>query len=174
MNDSVSSGDAGALLISELVRAFGSAKELAERALAQLDDEQWYEALDPLSNPPSVMVRHVAGNLRSRWREFLTTDGEKSDRDRDGEFTPSRHSVAEMMREWEQGFATVFDTLAGLKPTDLSRTVTINGKSLLALTAMLNSYGHTSQHVGQIVMLAKHLRGGEWETLSIPRAKPGR
>lgn len=171
MNDSGSATDIGVATIAEFVRGYRSQKGLAEGALEQLDDAEWHQALDPESNSVSVIVRHVAGNLRSRFTDFLTTDGEKPDRNRDGEFDRVKLTVPAMMAEWEQGFGVVMDALAGLSPDDLSRTVTIRGEPYTVLGAVTRNYAHTAQHVGQIVMLAKHLRGERWRTLSIPRKR---
>lgn len=161
----------GPELISALTRGYRADKQLAERALAQLEEADWHVALDSESNPVSVLVRHIAGNLRSRWTDFLTSDGEKPTRDRDHEFERVELSVDEMMAEWEAGYQALFDTLESLTPEDLTRTVTIRGEPHGVIQAMLRNYAHTAQHVGQIVMLAKHLAGDRWQTLSIPRQR---
>lgn len=163
--------DVGSELIAALIRGYRADKQLAERALAQLEEADWHVALDSESNPVSVLVRHIAGNLRSRWTDFLTTDGEKPTRDRDHEFERVELSVDEMMAEWEAGYQALFDTLESLTPEDLTRTVTIRGEPHGVIQAMLRNYAHTAQHVGQIVMLAKHLAGDRWQTLSIPRQR---
>ena len=140
-------------------------------ALAQLDEAEWHVPLDEESNPVSVIVRHVAGNLRSRFTDFLTTDGEKPDRDRDGEFELTQLPVPSLLAEWQEGFRILLDTLGALTPADLNRTVYIRGEPHTALSALTRNYAHTSHHVGQIVLLAKHLRGERWRTLSIPRTR---
>lgn len=162
----------GGLLIQELRNGYMTDKRLAEGALEQLDEGEWHEVLDAESNSVAVIVRHVAGNLRSRFRDFLTSDGEKPDRNRDGEFEPSGLSPKEIMAEWQEGFDTLFGAIDALGPGDLARTITIRGQPHTVLKALLRNYSHTAQHVGQIVMLAKHLRGERWLTLSIPRSRP--
>lgn len=162
----------GAALLAELKHGFEQARQLAEGALAQLkDDGEWYVTLDPEANSIAVLVRHVAGNLRSRWSDLLTSDGEKPTRDRDGEFEARRRPVEEMRQGWNQGFATVLATLDGLTPADMTKVITLRGQPLSVTSAALRSLAHTSQHVGQIVLLAKHLRGEEWRTLSIPKRR---
>jgi len=159
------------LVIEELMLSYKANKQLADRALDQLDENEWHTALDPESNPVAVIVRHVTGNLRSRWTDLLTSDGEKPSRDRDGEFEESDQSVAEMRAAWDAAFELVDSTLATLKPDDLTRTITIRGEPLSVLNATVRNLTHTAQHVGQIVLLAKHLRGEKWRTLSIPRTR---
>jgi hypothetical protein len=162
----------GAELIDELRRGFQGAQKLAEGALAQLEDEgEWSVTLDPEANSVAVLVRHVAGNLKSRWADLLTTDGEKPTRDRDGEFEAQRLPVEQMRQEWNEGFATVYGTLDSLTPADMLTVVTLRGQPLSVTAATLRSLAHTSQHVGQIVLLAKHLRSAEWRTLSIPKRR---
>jgi hypothetical protein len=149
---------------------FRSTKALAERAMAQLDDERFFRKLDAESNSVALVVKHVAGNLRSRWTDFLTTDGEKPDRRRDGEFeTESADSRASLTACWERGWATLFATLEALGPGDLSRTVTIRGEPHAVVEAIERQRTHYAVHVGQIVFLAKHLAGPAWTSLSVPR-----
>ncbi len=169
MTDTAKQTDVGATLIAEIERGYRAQKSQAERALAQLEPADWHRVIDEGSNSVAVIVRHLAGNLRSRWRDFLTSDGEKADRRRDDEFEADDHDVGSMLAEWEAGFAEVFSALASLKPADLSRTITIRGQELGVIAAMLRNYEHTGHHVGQIVMLAKHWRGPEWQTISIPK-----
>lgn len=159
----------GTLFLAEIERGYHAQKSLAERALDQLEPEDWHRVLDDGSNSVAVIVRHLAGNLRSRWRDFLTSDGEKADRQRDDEFEEGDHTVPSMLAEWEVGFSEVYGTLAGMTPADLNRTITIRGEELNVVRAMLRNLEHTSHHVGQIVMLAKHWRGDQWRTLSIPK-----
>lgn len=165
--------DVGATLIAELIRGFEHQKELAERALAQLEASQWTDTLDPEANSIAVLVRHLAGNLTSRWTDFLTSDGEKASRDRDGEFEAAQPNPERLLSEWNDAFAILFATLRELTPDDLGRTVTIRGEPHGVIRAILRNYDHTAHHVGQIVMLAKHWREGRWQTLSIPRKRPG-
>ena len=163
----------GGLFLAGVEAGYRAQKTLAERALAQLTDEDWHRAIDADSNSVAVIVRHVAGNLRSRWRDFLTADGEKSDRRRDDEFEPGHQTVAVMLEEWEAGFREVFGALANMTPADLTRTVTIRGAEIGVVDAVLRNLEHTSQHVGQVVLLAKHWRGSEWVTLSVPKRRAG-
>lgn len=151
------------------LETFRAQKSLAERATAQLSDDEFFRALDPLSNSVGVIVKHTAGNLRSRWRDFLTSDGEKPERDRDGEFELEGESREALMRVWETGWQTLFDTLAALRPEELLAQITIRGQPHTALEAITRALAHAAQHSGQIVQLAKHWRGEAWETLSIPR-----
>jgi hypothetical protein len=164
----------GTIVLEDTALTFHRQKELAERAMAQIDDDQFFRAIDAESNSVAVIVKHVGGNLRSRWTDFLTTDGEKPDRDRDSEFvvTDSANRAA-IMATWSSGWETLFATFATLQPADLASTVTIRGERMTAVAAMYRSLAHVSQHVGQIVFLAKHLRSSSWKTLSIPRGQSG-
>jgi hypothetical protein len=157
--------------IDEAVRAFHSYKSLADKAMAQITDEQFFQAIDEESNPVAAIVKHIGGNLRSRWTEFLTTDGEKADRHRDSEFEPGKDTRQSLMELWETGWSTLFATLDSLRPDDLSAVVKIRGEDHTVVKALNRSLAHTASHVGQIVFLAKHLRAKEWKTLSIPRNK---
>ena len=164
---------AGSLLLSETVDAFRQRKALAERALAQLDPDEWGHRLDPESNSVAIIVRHLAGNMRSRWREFLTSDGEKPERDRDAEFEPDDADLdpEALMAEWDEGWRVALDAIGALRPEDMTRTITIRGRPQTVAAALLRQLTHYAEHVGQIVLLAKHLRGERWETLSIPRTR---
>ena len=147
-------------------------KDLGEKAMAQLaDDAEFFRTLDPESNSVAVIVRHVSGNMRSRWTDFLTTDGEKPDRRRDEEFE-MREGLgrADVLRWWEEGWSVLFAALDALGEDDLGRTVTIRGEPHTVVQAIQRQVAHYASHVGQIVFLAKHLRGAAWRTLSIPRA----
>jgi Protein of unknown function (DUF1572) len=146
-------------------------KALADDALAQVADDALDRALDAESNSLSVLVRHVAGNLRSRWTDFLTSDGEKPDRNRDGEFEAAARTRAELLADWEGGWGRAFRALEALTPPDLGRTVRIRGEELSVVQAIERQVAHSAYHVGQIVFLAKHLRSGEWRSLSIPRGQ---
>jgi len=146
-------------------------KALAEGALAQVNDEALDHALDPESNSLSVLVRHIAGNMRSRWTDFFTTDGEKPDRNRDAEFEAAALSRAELLAEWEDGWRRLLEVLEALDADDLGRRVTLRGEEMAALEAIDRALVHYSYHVGQIVLLAKHLRREEWRSLSIPRRR---
>jgi len=140
--------------------------------MAQLRDEDFFVTLDPESNSVAVLVKHLAGNMRSRFTDFLTTDGEKPDRFRDREFelTPAI-TRADVMKRWEEGWSCVFAAIDALKPEDVTHTVTIRGEPHTVLQAINRQIAHYAQHIGQMVFLAKHLRSSEWKTLSIPRGK---
>ena len=155
--------------LTTVTATFRAQKKLADEAIAQLEEGAFFATLDPLSNPIAVIVKHMAGNLRSRWRDFLTSDGEKPDRHREGEFVLASEGMAELLQEWEAGWQTLFDTLETLAPDDLLREVTIRGRACTAVEALERSLAHAAQHTGQIVLLAKHWRGDAWQTLSIPR-----
>lgn len=156
----------------EVRRSFRGYKRLGDGGLAQLSDQDFFHAPDSESNSVAAIVKHIAGNLRSRWLDFLTTDGEKPDRHRDQEFIIEPGLTRqELMRRWEESFKIVFDTIASLTPEDFSRTVAIRGEPHTILQAMNRSLMHTAYHVGQILFLGKHLRGAEWTMLSIPKGK---
>jgi Protein of unknown function (DUF1572) len=145
-------------------------KTLADRAIAQVADEDLFATLDPESNSVAILMRHVGGNLRSRFRDFLTADGEKPDRDRDSEFTvPEGTTRGDLLAVWEVGWTTLLDSVDALLPADLEKTVTIRGEPHSLVQALERALAHLAYHVGQIVLLAKHLRGADWQTLSVPR-----
>ncbi len=158
--------------LPECTALFQKQKGLAERAMSQVSDQDMFAALDAEANSIAVIVRHLHGNMRSRWTDFLTADGEKADRNRDTEFElPPSLTRAEVMGAWEQGWGYLFAALARLAPEDLDRTVTIRSQPLSVMSAILRQLDHYGQHVGQIVLLAKHSRGSAWQSLSIPRGK---
>ncbi|HWY58462.1 MAG TPA: DUF1572 family protein [Terriglobales bacterium] len=158
--------------LDEVRRQFRGHKRLAEGAMAQLKDEELFTTLDPESNSVAILVKHLGGNMRSRFTDFLTTDGEKPGRNRDQEFEmTSATTRADVMRWWEEGWARVFAAIEALKPEDVMRTVTIRGEPHTVMQAINRQIAHYAQHTGQIVFLAKHFRSGEWKTLSVPRGK---
>jgi uncharacterized protein DUF1572 len=158
--------------LGEARRQLRGYKRLGEGALSQLQDEEFLSALDAEANSLAVLVKHLAGNMRSRFRDFLTSDGEKPDRHRDQEFELGPGTTRdEVMRWWEEGWAVVFSALEGLKPEDLELTVYIRKEPHSVLQAINRQLAHYAYHVGQIVLLAKHFRGAEWKSLSIPRGK---
>ncbi len=149
--------------LDEVRRSFRGYKRLADGGLAQLTDPEFFKAPDTESNCAAQLVKHMAGNLRSRWLDFLTTDGEKPDRNRDQEFVLKEADTrADLMRRWEESFKIVFDMVASLKPEDFVKTVTIRGEPHTILQAINRSLMHTAYHVGQILYVGKHLRGDEW------------
>jgi Protein of unknown function (DUF1572) len=164
--------DMAAHYLEEARRQLRGHKRMGEGAMAQLRDEDFFVALDEESNSVAVLVKHLAGNMRSRFTDFLTTDGEKPDRFRDREFELGTATTrAEVMKWWEEGWRCVLGAVEALKPEDVSRTVTIRGEPHTVLQAINRQIAHYAQHLGQIVFLAKHLRASEWKTLSIPRGK---
>ncbi len=147
-------------------------KRLAEGAMAQLKDNELFLALDPESNSIAVIVKHMAGNMHSRFTDFLTTDGEKPDRFRDQEFElGSATTRADLSQWWDDGWERVFAAIDALKPEDVMRPITIRGEPHTALQAINRQIAHYAYHTGQIVFMAKHIRSGKWKNLSIPRGK---
>ena len=158
--------------LDEAFRAFRGYKRMADGALSQLDDREFFHVPDTESNSVALIVKHMAGNLRSRWTDFLASDGEKPDRDRDQEFILTAADTRDdLMRRWEHSWETVLNTLKSLQPEDVARTVYIRRETHTVLQATNRSMLHTAYHVGQILFLGKHLRGAQWKTLSIPRGK---
>lgn len=158
--------------LEEARRQLRGHKRMGEGAMTQLRDEDFFVTLDPESNSIAILVKHLAGNMRSRFTDFLTTDGEKPDRFRDREFeVTSTTTRADVMKWWEEGWACVFGAVDPLQPEDVTRTVTIRGEGHTVLQAINRQIAHYAQHIGQIVFLAKHLKSSEWKTLSIPRGK---
>ena len=155
--------------ITGAIASFQANKGWADKAIAQLPDDKLHIALDANTNSIAVIMKHVAGNLLSRWTDFLTTDGEKPDRDRDSEFFDTFGSRAELLEYWERGWARLFTTLRGLTMADLERTVTIRGEPHSVPLAVERSLGHACYHIGQIVQLARHFAGADWQTLTIPK-----
>ena len=159
-------------VLEDAVVQFQTLKKMADRAIAQVDDEQFFTVLDPESNSIAIIVKHIAGNQRSRWTEFLNSDGEKPDRNRDAEFeTDNKATREDLLRRWEEGWACLWEAVRPLEPRDLMRTVKIRGEDYTVLMAINRQLTHYAAHIGQIVFLAKHFRSGEWRTLSIPRAR---
>jgi hypothetical protein len=154
---------------SEAKAAFEYNKDLAERAVAQLTDEQLHKPLHSETNNVAVIMKHVAGNLLSRWTDFLTTDGEKPWRDRDDEFIDSFAARSELMDFWQRGWTSLFDALDALRPADMHATVSIRGERLSVPLAIARSLAHCGYHVGQIVLISRILVGDGWKTLTIPK-----
>lgn len=155
--------------VEDSLAVFRGYKKLAEGAMVQVADEQLFAVLDAESNSMAIIVKHMVGNMRSRWTDFLTTDGEKPDRNRDCEFVDPAATRAALMEQWECGWAYVFGALEPLTDADLGRTVTIRGEAHTVMQAINRQVAHYAMHVGQIVLLAKHYAGSEWNTLSLPR-----
>jgi hypothetical protein len=168
----ISMTDLASHYVEEMKRQFRGHKHMGETAMAQLEDRDFFVTLDPESNSIATLVKHIAGNARSRFTDFLTSDGEKPDRFRDQEFEVSAETTSEeVMRWWDEGWSHVFATLDSLHPEDVQRTVTIRNEPHTVLQALNRALAHYAQHIGQIVFLAKHVRSSHWKTLSIPRGK---
>ena len=161
----------GAFLDDALIQ-FRKYKAMAERAMAQIDDAQFFAAPGPEENSVALIVKHVAGNQRSRWTDFLTSDGEKPDRNRDMEFVIEASTTKQdVLDYWERGWACVFAAIEPLKLEDFEKKVTIRGEPHTIVMAINRQLMHYSYHIGQIVFLAKHFRSAQWNSLSIPRNK---
>ena len=166
--------DFRAVYLTDILRTYRYYKTLGERAMAQVSDKDLHTTLDSESNSVAIIVKHLAGNLRSRFSDFLTTDGEKPDRNRDGEFEmPDRASREEILRWWESGWAIALTSIGSLAPADLDRTVTIRGESFLVVEQLNRLAAHAAYHVGQVVFLAKHFAGPNWTSLTIPKGRSG-
>jgi len=164
--------DLGTTYLRDLAERFTSLRRTSERAAAQVDDRAFFAAPDAETNSIAINLKHVGGNLRSRFTDFLTTDGEKPDRDRDGEFVVAPGETrADIEAGWADGWSALEGALASLTPDDLLRTIHIRGEAHTVLGALSRSLAHTASHTGQITLLAKHYAGDAWKTLSIPRGQ---
>lgn len=158
--------------LENTIGVFKNYKSLAEKSFEQLNNnEEFHYSPDSESNSIAVIIKHMSGNMISRWTDFLTTDGEKPTRNRDGEFLEGKESKEELMAIWEKGWTVFFDTLNSLKGNDLLKIVTIRGEGLTVMQALNRQTAHYSYHVGQIVFLAKHIKNNDWKSLSIPKNK---
>ena len=160
--------------LQDSIGLFRYYKKLADRAIAQCPNDSLFMSLDAESNSIAIIVKHMSGNMHSRWLNFLTTDGEKPDRNRDTEFETPPATRAQLMEQWERGWKYVFDALEPLTEADLTRTVTIRTEPHTVMQAINRQVAHYAHHVGQILFLAKHLtftKTGKWESLSVPRGK---
>jgi len=156
--------------LKDVIRQFRMFKGYVDKALPRIPDEHLHTQLDANSNSIAIIVKHVGGNLRSRYRDFLTSDGEKPDRDRDREFeTTAQESRADILKWWDDGWFIAMASLEALGPEDLDRTVHIRGEAFLVIEALNRSLAHTASHVGQIVYLARHFAGDTWTSLTIPK-----
>ena len=149
-------------------------KSLADQALAQVTDEQLFLVLDGEMNSIAVIIKHMAGNMRSRWTDFLTSDGEKPDRQRDSEFVDPPSTREALLAAWEEGWNCLFQALEPLSEQDMQRTVTIRGEAHSVMQAINRQLAHYSYHCGQIVFLAKHFNHAGWQSLTVPRGQSGR
>lgn len=162
----------GAAFLSDALRTFRGYKTRTEKAFAQLRPEDWFRLIDPEANSIAIIVKHLAGNMRSRWTDFLTTDGDKPNRKRDTEFIMDSSTTPEQIREWwETGWGLVFAAIEPLTADDLEKIVTIRGQEHTVMEAINRQLTHYAEHIGQIIMLAKHFRGAEWKSLSIPKGQ---
>jgi hypothetical protein len=162
----------GAHFLEDALSQFRKYKKLADGALVQLSDEDFFRAPDPGSNSAALVLKHLAGNMRSRWTDFRGADGERPDRDRDSEFERAAgDSRASLTERWEAGWALLFEALAPIREDELQETVTIRGEPHSVLEAIQRQLTHYAYHVGQIVFLAKHFAGERWRSLSIPKGR---
>jgi len=158
--------------LEDALQTFRDYKRLAERAFEQIDDADFFRTIDDESNSIAVNMKHMAGNMLSRWTDFLTTDGEKPERDRDMEFVMLPETTkADMTAYWDKGWQCVFEAVEPLTPADLLSTVTIRGQDQTVVEAINRQLAHYAYHVGQIVYLAKHFKASDWQTLSVPKNK---
>ena len=157
--------------IEDSISLFRYYRKLAEGAMEQVTDDQLFTALDEEMNSIAIIVKHMAGNMRSRWTDFLTSDGEKPNRNRDSEFVEPPATRSDLMKLWNQGWDVVFHALEPLTDSDLGRTVAIRGEPHSVMQAINRQLAHYSYHLGQIVFLAKHFKSSEWKSLSVPRNK---
>ena len=160
----------GSLYLADVVKRFREAQKQCDRAIAQVPFERWNHRIDPESNSIVTLMLHLSGNMLSRWSGFLTSDGEKPDRDRDAEFEdPETLSQDALLERWAKGWACLFDAMSSLAEADLERTVTIRAQPHSVVEAINRQVAHYAQHAGQLVFLCKHLAGSQWKTLSIAR-----
>lgn len=157
--------------LSDALLSFRNYKAMAEKAMAQVGDEEFFHAIDAEANSIAVIVKHIAGNLRSRWTDFLTSDGEKPDRFRDTEFEMIGDTRESLMQFWESGWQALFGAIEPLTVEDFEKRVTIRGEPHTIAEALNRQMTHYAYHVGQIVLLAKHFRSADWKTLSVPKNK---
>jgi hypothetical protein len=157
--------------IEDSISLFHYCKKQGEGAMEQVADEQLFAALDEEMNSIAIIVKHMAGNMRSRWTDFLASDGEKPDRNRDSEFVAPPATREDLLRLWNAGWARVFEALEPLSDADLERKVTIRGEPHSVMQAINRQIAHYSYHIGQIVFLAKHFKGADWKSLTVPRNK---
>ncbi|MBV9182179.1 MAG: DUF1572 domain-containing protein [Acidobacteria bacterium] len=155
--------------LSDVTALFHFYKRLAEGAMEQVQDQELLATLDPEMNSIALIVKHMAGNMRSRWTNFLTSDGEKPDRNRDSEFVAPPRTRSDLMKLWNEGWERVFETLSALTDHDLPTQVTIRGEPHSVLQAINRQLAHYAYHCGQIVFVAKHFKAEDWKSLSVPR-----
>ncbi len=157
--------------LEDSLAVFRYYKKLADGAMDQVSDQELFALLDDEANSIAIIVKHMAGNMRSRWTDFLTTDGEKPNRERDSKFMDPPTTREELMALWESGWTCLFRALEPLTEADMGRTITIRGEAHSVMQAMNRQVAHYAYHVGQIVLLAKHYAGERWQSLSVPKNK---
>lgn len=157
--------------LSDAIASFRNYKKLAERAMEQISDEEFFKQIDEESNSLAIIVKHIAGNLKSRWTDFLVADGEKDFRDRDNEFVAEVNTRESLMGFWEEGWQILFNELGELKAEDFSKTITIRQQKHTICEAINRQLTHYAYHIGQITFLAKHFKSTEWKNLSVPKNK---
>jgi hypothetical protein len=167
----MSSNDVVKDYLSDAISSFHSYKKLADNAIAQVKDDELFVTIDDEANSIAVVMKHMAGNMFSRWTDFLTSDGEKPSRNRDMEFVIESKSKAELLAYWEGGWQCLFDAVEPLQIEDFEKVITIRGQEHSIVQALNRQLTHYAYHVGQIVFLAKHFRSNEWKSLSIPKNK---
>ncbi len=161
----------GGMYLEDVLARLRGTKRLADEAAAQVSDEEFFRAPDAESNSIALIMKHMAGNMRSRWTDFLTSDGEKPDRHRDSEFEHEGEDRQGILDAWEAGWRLVFDAIGALRPDDLTREITIRHEPYTVVSAINRQLAHYNQHAGQIIFLAKHLKSSAWRSLSIPRGQ---
>ncbi|MBC7900919.1 MAG: DUF1572 family protein, partial [Saprospiraceae bacterium] len=154
---------------ADTIQSFRNYKKMAEKAMVQVTDEEFFAAIDAEANSIALIVKHIAGNQISRWTDFLDSDGEKPDRNRDTEFEMIGDTRESLMEFWEIGWRTLFDAVEPLTAEDFSKTILIRGEPHTIVEALNRQITHYAYHIGQIILLAKHFRSAEWKTLSVPR-----
>lgn len=159
----------GEVYLESVVKRMLTYKTLGEKTFEQLDEKDFYFAPEPSSNSIAVIIRHMSGNMMSRWTNFLTEDGEKEGRDREQEFSAPSLTRQELLALWEKGWACLLDALLSLQPADLMKTIHIRHEPLFAIDAINRQLAHYPHHVGQIVYIGKMIRGKDWQSLSIPK-----
>jgi hypothetical protein len=155
--------------LKDSLSVFRYYKRLAERAMEQASDADLFTELGPETNSIAIVIKHMSGNMRSRWTDFLSTDGEKASRDRDSEFEAPPQTRAQVLELWERGWSCLFSALDPLTEADLTRTIYIRGEAHSVMQAINRQVAHYQYHIGQIVLLARHFAGDRWQSLSIPR-----
>jgi hypothetical protein len=170
---SASTGSLGEAELQDIRKLFATYKQLGDKTFSQLDDAQFHWVPDGESNSIAVIVRHVSGNLLSRWTDFMTTDGEKPWRNRDGEFEETTQGKTPVVERWEEGWACLGRALESITAEHLLQVITIRGEPHTVLQALHRSLTHTAYHVGQIAYAGKALKGRDWSSLSVPRRRMG-